>query len=56
VAQSKSRKLVEQLNEDLLRAVLGAYPVARVKVTTYKYILEQTEHVAVAMTLSKDNT
>ena len=54
IAQAKSRKLVEQLNEDILKAILQNYPVEQATITTYKYILEQTEHVAIAMTLSKD--
>jgi len=53
-AQAKPRKLIEQLNEDILRIVLDEFPVSDATITTYKYILENTEHVAVMMTLSKN--
>ncbi len=52
-AQAKPRKLIEQLNEDLLRMVLGEFPLESATITTYKYILPNTEHVSVSMTLTR---
>ena len=53
-AQRSPRKLIEVLNEDILKMLLNTYPLKRATVTTYKYILEHTEHVALTMSLSRE--
>lgn len=52
--QTKPRRLIEQLNEDILRMVLREFPVEEVSIDTRKFILKNTEYVSVAMTLNKE--
>lgn len=53
VAQERPRKLLELLNEEILHAVLQKFPVKHATLTTFKYIIPETEHVSVKMSLSK---
>lgn len=53
VAQEKPRKLIEQLNEEVLTMLLQSYPLKSASITTYKYILPDAEHVSIKMTLLK---
>ncbi len=54
IAQSRPRKLIEQLNEDILEALLESYPLERVDIQTHKFILENTQEVSVQMSLCKE--
>jgi dihydroneopterin aldolase len=47
VAQEKPRRLIETLAEDVAAAVLRQYPVREITVRVDKYILRNTESVAV---------
>jgi len=55
LVQERPRKLIELLNEEVLQMLLREFPLERVSITTYKYILPNTEHVAVSMTLTKES-
>lgn len=55
IAQAKPRKLIETLNEDILTGVLHTYPIMEASITTYKYIIPETEHVSIRMSLSRDH-
>ncbi len=54
VAQERPRRLIEQLNEDLLRMVLREFPVLEAEVCTYKFIIPDTQHVAVSLRLTRE--
>lgn len=49
VAAARPRKLIETLANDLAAAVLEGWPVARVEITVRKFILPDTDHVAVCI-------
>jgi len=53
VAQERPRKLIEQLNEDILEVVLDEFPIQVAHITTYKFIIKNTEHVSITMSRSK---
>jgi len=53
VAQSHPRKLIEQLNEDLLKMVMEEFPVKAATITTYKFIINNTDHVSISMSRNK---
>ena len=55
-AQARPRKLIEQLNEDLLKMVLKEFPIQEAKIKTYKFIIKNTEHVAISMRLTKQGS
>ncbi|MGH8047945.1 MAG: dihydroneopterin aldolase [Chthoniobacterales bacterium] len=47
LAAEKPRQLIERLADDIAAAVLKEFAVKRVEVTVRKFILPETEHVAV---------
>ncbi len=49
VAQEKPRKLIEQLNEELLEVVFDHFPIKSATITTYKFIIPETEYVSISM-------
>ena len=53
LAASRPRRLVETLAVEIADALLGAYPLSRVQVTVEKFILPQTECVAVQVERSR---
>jgi len=54
LAQERPRKLIEQLNEDVLRMLIGSFPIRAVDIETRKYIIPETEYVSVRMSLTKE--
>jgi len=54
LTQERPRKLIEQLNEDILNMLLKSYPLESASITTYKFIIPEADHVAVEMTLRKE--
>lgn len=49
IAAERPRKLIETLAEDIASVVLRDWPAMRVAVTVRKFILADTEHVAVSI-------
>jgi len=49
VAAERPRNLIETLANDLAAATLAGWPVARVGITVRKFILPDSEHVAVCI-------
>ena len=47
LAAEKPRQLIERLADDIAATVLGEFAVRRIEVTVRKFILPETEHVAV---------
>jgi dihydroneopterin aldolase len=47
LAAEKPRQLIERLADDIAAAVLKEFAVRRIEVTVRKFILPETEHVAV---------
>src|SRR5262245_36281491 len=47
LADGRSRNLIETLAEDIARVLLASYPLRAVEVELRKYILPDTEYVAV---------
>jgi dihydroneopterin aldolase len=47
LAAEKPRQLIERLADDIAVAVLKEFAVRRIEVTVRKFILPNTEHVAV---------
>ena len=49
IAAERPRKLVETLAEDIASAILRGWPVPRVTVTVRKFILADTDHIAISI-------
>ena len=47
--ESRSRKLIETLAEDVAGLLLARYPLSAVEVEVRKYIIPETEHVGVVI-------
>ncbi len=49
IAASHPRKLVETLAEDIAQGLLGEYPIAATELELRKFILPETEYVAIRL-------
>lgn len=54
LSAERPRKLLETLNEEILKMLLDTYDVEQASCTIYKFILPNTQHVQVNMSLSRN--
>lgn len=55
VSAQRERKLIETLNEDLIRFLMDKYPISEVTIRTDKFILPNTKSVSIEMSSKEIN-